>query len=128
MSTTRNTEKAPSWDEATARRILREMDKRGLSRSAFARTLNVSSKRLAYWENRLRDQEAEREPPSKSSSLGQDTMFAEVELSVHSEAQCGASRTQALELHTGSDYRLVIPSGFEPETLRQVLGVLREVE
>ena len=111
MATRRNLERWQSWRE-----VIRRQEESGLSVAAFCREEQVPPASFFAWRKKL----AEADQDENASRQAQ-VKFVPIELS-----PCTPSAAN-FEIVGPDGYRVVVPTPFDAETLREILLVLKEI-
>lgn len=110
---TRDVEKATHWES-----VLGEHERSGLSATEFCRQRQIGAWQFYYWRRQLRG------PARPGPGVAGDAGSGFVELvSRDGSGDCGGAGV-TIRLCDGRS--VVVARGFDPEVLRQVLGVLGE--
>lgn len=92
------------------RSLLRRRERRGLTWAELSAESGVPRSTLHWWDRRLRDEEQEEGPRFVRLEIARDaTSTADVD---------------PIEVVARSGHRVLVRSGFDPHSLRQVLEVL----
>ena len=95
------------------RRTLEAWKDSGLSGSAFQRQNNLSKNAFGYWKRKLM-------PRSEKAHA-----LVPISIRKPSRLPTGAS-TSCIRLHLGGLYTVEVSTGFDAQTLREVLAVVRD--
>jgi transposase-like protein len=107
---------ATKTTEARWRALVREQEASGKSAKEFARQRGFSPATLYWWRSALR---------RRACSWSRGPRLAEVTL-LAGNGPVNHGDAEAFELALPGGRRLRVPSGFDPESLRRLLGVLEE--
>ena len=112
------------------RTLLDEQRRSGLTIEAFCQSREVASSSFYYWKRELVKRTTDRQPAERAreAASNRTTTSSPRFLTVQIEEQPQNTPPQAssqLELVLASGEVLRIATGFDPNTLAQVLGVLR---
>jgi transposase-like protein len=92
------------------RSLLRRRERRGLTWAELAAESGVPRSTLHWWDRRLRDEDGNEGP-----------RFVRLDVA---EAGPAPSPEEPIEVLARSGHRVLVRSGFDPDSLRRVLGVL----
>jgi len=106
--------------ETWAKRV-RRLEESELTAAEFAAELGVNANTLSHWRWRLRKEAGTTTGRRRSKARPAKTTFVEVAPA----ASSWWSSTERVEVVLDERHVVRVPDGFDPETLRQVLEVVR---
>lgn len=100
---------------------LREQARSGLSIREFCDSRGLLESSFYFWRRELRARDAEQD---QGNALPADAVTASLPLFAAVTVSAVEAPNSDLELVLTSGLRVRVPSGFDPQTLRELLGVL----
>ena len=119
MPNRRSTGDRPRHNEATMRRFLKAMDESELTQSEFCERRGVPLSTATWWRRRLRESDE-----GASVAIARDEELIPVKI-LGSEMTCDV-RPEAFEVRFPSGTLLRVPTHFDKNVLRTLVGVLGE--
>lgn len=111
------------WPEALKREIVAATFFPGVSVSVVARQYDVNANQVFSWRRRYR--EAGEPPPSTSSTPGLVPVTITPEPGDKAASTPAPTALETIEIDVSGTYRVRVGNGFDGQTLRRVLDVLR---
>jgi transposase-like protein len=104
--------------ESEWQRVFAEFAKSGLTVSRFCRERGIAKSGFYAWRNKLAPQSVKR------TNAKPVVEFTEVEIT-NTKLSCEIESSAPITIHLDDACRLEVPSGFDPESLRNIIRVLR---